>query len=525
MQHLQCDRWRGCLAAILALLLGMAPLAAQAQEAHAEVVLDERLAAALQGLEDLARKTIEAKAVPGLAIAVVYKDKPVYLKGFGVREVGKPDLVDADTVFQLASLSKPISATVVAALVSEGLVGWDSRISDLDPAFQLHDPYPTAELTIRDLFSHRSGLPGNAGNDLEDIGFGRDEVLRRLRLVPAASSFRAAWSYSNAGLTEGAVAAAKPTGKSWETVAEEKLYRPLGMASTSSRHADFVARANRAELHVKTGAAWAATVKRDPDMQAPAGGVSSNARDLAQWMRLELGKGVFDGKQLIAASAIGQSHVPLMTRGINPLTGAASFYGQGWGADFGRHGLNWAHAGAFSAGARTFVSLYPEAGLGIVVLSNAFPSGVPEGLAYSFADLAFDGKVEKDWVKAWDGGYVGPYAKTVADAKAVYASPPTTRSAGLPLDAYAGRYANDYVGDAVVSLRDGALTLAVGAGGTRSYALHHFDRDLFLYYPDSETPDKPSAARFAIGPDGRAAAVQMESLDELGLGTLKRQDK
>jgi hypothetical protein len=95
----------------------------------------------------------------------------------------------------------------------------------------------------------------------------------------------------------------------------------------------------------------------------------------------------------------------------------------------------------------------------------------------------------------------------------------------LPLDAYAGRYANDYVGDAVVSLRDGALTLAVGPGGTRAYALHHFDRDLFLYYPDSETPDKPSAARFAIGPDGRAAAVQMESLDELGLGTLKRQDK
>jgi CubicO group peptidase (beta-lactamase class C family) len=525
------DRWQGRLATILALLLGTAPLAAHAQAVHAEAVSDERLAAALQGLEDLARKTVEAKAVPGLAIAVVYKNKPVYLKGFGVREVGKPDLVDADTVFQLASLSKPISATVVAALVSEGLVGWDTRISDLDPAFQLHDPYPTAELTIRDLFSHRSGLPNNAGNDLEDIGFGRDEVLRRLRLVPAASSFRAAWSYSNAGFTEGAVAAAKPTGKSWETVAEEKLYRPLGMASTSSRHADYVARANRAELHVKTGADWAATVKRDLDMQAPAGGVSSNARDLAQWMRLELGWGVFDGKRMIDVFAIGESHVALMRR--YSLSGAALFYGQGWGAEFGRRGRNWVHySDFFSASApRTFVSLYPdvshypEAGLGIVVLSNAFPSGVPEGLAYSFADLVFDGKVEEDWVKRWDDLYELVYAKRVAAAKAPYASPPTTRSAALPLDAYAGRYANDYVGDAVVSLRDGALTLVVGPGGARSYALHHFDRDLFLYYPDSEAPDKPSAARFAIGPDGRAAAVQIESLDELRLGTLKRQDK
>jgi CubicO group peptidase (beta-lactamase class C family) len=515
--HLLRIRWLGRPIGILCFLLGMVPAAA-----YAQVIPDEKIAIALQELEKLARKSVETGGEPGLAIAVVHDDKVIYLKGFGRREAGKPDMIDPDTVFQLASMSKPLSSTVVAALVGEGAVDWDSRISDLDPAFRLHDPYPTTEVTVRDLFNHRSGLPGSAGNDLEDIGFGRYEVLRRLRLVPAASSFRAGYSYSNAGLTEGAVAAAKATGKSWEAVAEEKLYRPLGMASTSSRHADFLKRTNRAALHVKVDGAWAAKVKRDPDMQSPAGGASSSARDLAQWMRLELGNGTFDGKQLIAAAAIGQTHVPLMARGTNPVTGATSFYGLGWNVEFSRHGLSWGHAGAFSVGARTLVTLYPKANLGIVVLSNAFPSGVPEGLVDNFADLVFDGKLEKDWVKPWNEIYESLLGPAAADAKAAYASPPASRSAALSLEAYAGHYANGYVGDAIVSLQNGALTLTVGPGGARSYALQHFDRDLFLYFPSPETPDTPSAARFAIGPNGRASEIQIESLNDLGLGILAR---
>ena len=98
--------------------------------------------------------------------------------------VGKPATVDADTVFQIASMSKPVSATVVAKLVGEDLVAWDSRMVDLNPRFALHDPYPTAEVTLRDLFAHRSGLPGTSGDDLEAIGYDRDTIMQRLRLIP-----------------------------------------------------------------------------------------------------------------------------------------------------------------------------------------------------------------------------------------------------------------------------------------------------------------------------------------------------
>src|SRR5262249_4527386 len=159
-----------------------------------------------------AQQAVDGGAVPGLAIAVVHEDEIIYLKGFGLRRTGKPDKVGADTVFQLASLSKPISSTVVAALASEGLLPCDSRIADLDPGFRLADPYPSSELTLRDLFAHRSGLPGSPGDDLEQIGFARTDILPRLRLVAPSSSFRAGYSYSNFGFTEGGVAAARAAG-------------------------------------------------------------------------------------------------------------------------------------------------------------------------------------------------------------------------------------------------------------------------------------------------------------------------
>ena len=505
----------------LCTVLGVA-LASITATAGAQTLAREKVAAALPALEAMARQAIDTRAVPGLAIAVVHDDEVVYVKGFGVREAGKPEPVDADTVFQIASLSKSVSSTVVALLVSKDVVGWDSRIADLDPAFRLHDAFPTAHVTVRDLFSHRSGLPGTAGDDLEDIGFGREEVLRRLRLVPATSSFRAGYSYSNAGLTQGAVAAAKPTGKVWEAVAEERLYRRLGMASTSSRYADFLGRSNRAALHMKADGAWVARVKRDPGVQSPAGGVSSSARDLTQWMRLELAGGKHNGEQLITATAFEQSHVPLVARGHNPVTGGVSFYGQGWNVEFGRHGMTWGHAGAFSVGGRTVVTLYPKARLGILVLCNAFPTGVPEGLSDSFADLVFNGRIEKDWMKPWDALYGGLFGPALEAAKATYAAPPAPSTAALPPAAYTGRYTNAYVGDAVIADRNGALTLSVGPGGARSYALRHFDRDVFLAFPSPEIPDMPSSVRFAIGPDGKASDVTIEWLNDWGLGTLKR---
>jgi len=252
----------------------------QPRWALAADVSSERVRAALPGLDTLADQTLLKTGVPGMAIAVVYRDEVIYLKGFGVREAGKDAKVDADTVFQLASVSKSVASTVVAALVSDGVVAWDDRIIDHDPDFQLYDAWATQAVTLRDMFAHRSGLPAFAGDLLEDLGYDRAEVLRRLRYQRPASSFRSQYAYTNFGLTEAAVAAARAAGRSWEDVSAEKLYRPLGMASTSSRFADYQRAENRALTHVSVEGRYVPRYVRDADAQSPAGGVSST---VATW--------------------------------------------------------------------------------------------------------------------------------------------------------------------------------------------------------------------------------------------------
>jgi CubicO group peptidase (beta-lactamase class C family) len=191
-------------------------------------------------LDRLAQKESANNVVPGLAIAVVFQDTMVYAKGFGVCEVGKSATVDADTVFQLASVSKPLGATVVTALVGEGKITWDSEISRLDPTFELYDPWVTREITIRDTYAHRSGLPQHSGDVLEDLGYDCARVLYRLRFQRPASSFRLHYAYTNFVLTAGGVAAASAYGLTWENASDQKLYKPLGMHATSSHYAVLV---------------------------------------------------------------------------------------------------------------------------------------------------------------------------------------------------------------------------------------------------------------------------------------------
>ena len=499
----------------LAGTLLLAPLPALAQ-----VATKEKVAAALPKLKEFARQIVDKKLVPGLSIAIVHRDDIVLLDGFGVREIGKPAAVGADTVFQLASVSKPLSATVVAGLVGDGKIAWDSRIRDIDPGFTLQDELAAANVTIGDLFAHRSGLPGHVGDDIEELGFTQGEILQRLRLAKPAYGFRNGYSYSNFGLTEGAVAAARFSGRSWEETCEERLYKPVGMTSTSSRYRDFVNQSNRAALHVRVDGEWASFTRRNADAQAPAGGASSNARDMAQWLRLLLADGQYDGRQVIATEALQQTHVPASVRGVAPKTGAASFYGLGWNVDYREHGVEWSHAGAFSAGARTLVHLIPGEQLGIAVLSSAFPTGVPEGIAKTFFDLVFVGSPTRDWVAYANEIFEAGYTEMMKPSLA-YATPPASPAAALPIAAYIGDYHNDYAGDAKVTESGGSLYLHLGPAGRR-FPLTHFNRDVFVYTPMAEAPKARMGVSFLIGPHSKASEVTIEDLNEYGLGRLRR---
>lgn len=472
-------------------------------------------------LEKAAEDIIHQGGVPGMSIAVVYKDEVVYLKGFGVREAGKSEPVDADTVFQIASLSKPISSNVVSALVGERLISWDTRIAQIAPDLQMYDPYVTREITIRDLFCHRSGMLGTAGDDLEAMGYDQGQCLYRQRFLHPSSSFRTQYSYSNLGLTTGAVAAARPTGKPWEVVAEERLFQPLGMKATSYRYADFIKHKNRARLHVRGDERWVAKFERQPDVQAPAGGVSSTARDLSRWLLLNLNEGKVDRMRIIPADTLALSYVPQITRPTNPISGSSSFYALGWSVEHDPTGHSFVqHAGAFSVGARTNAKLLPSERLGIVVLTNAFPTGVPDGLCDAFFDQVLNGKQSRDWVGLWTKGYAALFAGAEERAK-VYVKPLPNPAPALSATAYVGIYDNDYFGPVEVRETGGALTFVVGPK-KRTYTLRHWNRDTFLITPDEELPTVHTAISFVIGPDGKAEKFIAEHLNDYGQGTFAK---
>jgi CubicO group peptidase (beta-lactamase class C family) len=508
-------------AVLTAAMAGMVvPRAVLAQDTPA--LPRQKVENALPQLQKLAEDVRQRTGIPGLAIAVVYRDEVIYLEGFGVRQEGKADAIDPDTVFQLASLSKPIAATVVAGLVGDGVVGWDDPIIRHDPGFEMYSSWVTRQVTLRDMFTHRSGLPDHAGDMLEDIGYDRAEILYRLRYQKPDSSFRSHYAYTNYGFTEAAVAAAMASGKSWEDVSAERLYQPLGMKRTSSRFADFTAAANRASSHVQIDGKWVAKYARDADAQSPAGGVSSSVHDMAMWLRLQLGGGKFGGKQIISAEALDETHRPQIERTSpkNPAIDHAGFYGLGWNIDYDAAGrVHWSHSGGFDLGAATCVNLLPAEQLGIVALTNAQPIGVPEAVSRSFLDMVLTGKVEKDWLALY-----GQLMATVLvpDYAALdYAKAPAPPSSALPAAAYLGVYGNDLFGNIEIAGSDAALVLKLGPRQD-AYPMQHFDRDVFGYQPAGENASGPSAIAFTIGANQKATTVTIANLDADGQGTFRR---
>jgi CubicO group peptidase (beta-lactamase class C family) len=496
-----------CQAIALTLLL-----ACQGFSPEARAFTDPgRVRAVLPAFERYVAESQARTGVPGLSVAIVSGDEVVYLQGFGVRRAGGAEAVTPDTVFQLASLSKPVGSTVVAGLVGRGLVRWDDRIAARIPGFRMSSPDTTSRVTVRDMLSHQSGLPEYAGDVLVDVGFNRAELIRRTRFIPLTTGY----NYSNVGYTIGAAASVWPTGVPWEDASRVVLYRPLGMRSTSSRYADFMDAPNRADPHVRSGSAWVPRVPpNDDDTEAPAGGVSSSARDMAQYLRLHLRKGEYEGRVVIAPAALAETTSPQVPTG-------SGFYGLGWNVatdQAGRTRLN--HSGAFNSGAATTITYYPTEDVGIVVLTNGFPIGLPEAIAEGFFDLLYKGSVERDYVGIF-GEYFAGFWDEIAAQYPTYPPPPVPARPARPLSFYLGTYSSSLYGNVEV-VRAGR-GLAVRLGPKRvTYPLTHYSGDLFLFTPVGENAYVPSGASFGFAGRGAARSVTIDYYNTEGQGTLTR---
>ena len=493
---------------------------------------DTAVSAAIDALPDYIEKALEQTGVPGAQVAVVSNGEVVFEEAYGVRDVTTKEPVDLGTVFQIASLSKPLSSSVVSkAITDDAELSWEDPVVKYLPDFALSDPYVTEHGKIADYFSHRTGIPTGAGDDLEDVGFDADYILSHLDQVPLAS-FRDTYQYSNFGLTVGGEAVAASRGQTWPQTAEELLFEPLGMTSTTTLHDDYLAADDRAAMHARTGEGqYEQLFDRDADAEAPAGGVASTAGDIAKWMTMVLANGEVDGEEFIDPLVLAKTYSAHSITGgdAQNLTSRTSHYGFGTNVGSTVTGrVTISHSGAFGWGAATNATMIPDLNLGIVVLTNGAPSGVPEMIVSEFVDLVQFGEETRPWMDLWPTVFA-KFSDPAGDLAGEEA--PAGAAPAGPAGDYVGTYTSPYFGNFVVTEENGTLTGALGPEGGYTFQIDPWDGDTLSFVPTGENalPGSLSSAVF-VREGGQITGVTLtyfnkfpeEEQEPNGLGVFTR---
>ncbi|MFQ6113550.1 MAG: serine hydrolase [bacterium] len=399
--------------------------------------------------------------IPGVAVAIVKDDSIIFARGYGVRELGKKEKVDAHTIFAVASNTKAFTAALLGMLVEEGKISWDDRVTDYLREFQLYDPYVTREITIRDLLTHRSGLPRFGGDHLW-IGSSksRAEILHRIRYLQPNAPFRAKYQYQNIMFVAAGQIIPAVTGTSWDEFIEQRIFVPLGMSESCTSVRDLRNRKNVATPHEVVGGKLLPIEYDNVDNVAPAGAVNSNVVEMAQWMRLNLNQGVYNGKQILSQQIIRemqsvQMPIPISTSREKMFGTHFLGYGFGWLLfDYKGHKVV-SHSGGLS-GMISLQTLIPDENLGVIILTNFAPHSLTRALTYRIID-AFLGEPERDW----SAEYLVRRKKARERQRKAEMELQTSRIKGtkpsLKLEEYAGKYFDELSGEAEVKLENGHL--------------------------------------------------------------------
>src|SRR5262245_6739338 len=399
-------------------------------------------------LDTFVASVLKTFEVPGIAVAIVKDGRVVVAKGYGVKKLGEPALVDPRTLFGIASNTKVFTSTALGLLVEQGKLEWDAPVVRYLPWFQMWDPFVTREITIKDLLVHRSGLGLGAGDLLwwPASTYDRKEIARRLRFIKPATSFRYAYAYDNVlYLIAGEVIEAL-SGQSWEDFISSRILAKVGMSTSNVRHSAALNGGNVAATHARVDRTVRPIKPFDSDNTNPAGGINSNAEDMAKWMNVLLAHGKLpDGSRLFSDNTYRQltTLVPPMPIGDLPPEVAVqrpNFRGYALGLEVcdyrGRKLL--AHTGGLP-GYVSRVMMVPEINVGVTVLTNQESGAAFDAIAFHVIDHYF-GAPPMDWLGAYRTLIARMEARVGESDKKTAAARDTSSKPSLPLKAYAGTY-------------------------------------------------------------------------------------
>ena len=340
----------------------------------------------LSAYETTIRKLQRQTRAPGVAIVVVQDTTVIYMKEFGVREVGKPDTIDDNTIFRLASVSKTFAPVLTGLLVEDGILHWDDPITKYLPDFKMKSKEYTDSLTIRHVLSHTTGFPYHTYTTLVEDGTDLKTMIAALADVKSTNKPGEIYSYQNVAYSLIAEVIQAATGKSYEQQMTERVFRPLHMRESSLTWKEIVLNKNVARPHLIRRKGWQPTAIKDTYYNvSPAAGINASISDMSEYLKALLG----DKKDFIREKTLKQIFDPVVKaksknrnfkKWIDP---ADAYYALGWRV-LNINTDTLLYHGGYVDGYRSEIALNRKNKIGICVLSNAPGSLVDNSVPYFF---------------------------------------------------------------------------------------------------------------------------------------------
>jgi CubicO group peptidase (beta-lactamase class C family) len=443
-------------------------------------------------IDAIVQPFLQASDAPGVSIAIVRPDAPPITRGYGVRRLGDPAKVDADTLFAIASNSKSFLAASLGMLVEEGKLAWDAPVVKYMPDFRMSEDSATQMTTVRDLLCHRSGLPLGAG-DLMQFPLSdhtRADILHGLRYLPLARGFRSGYAYDNILYVVAGMLVERVSNMPWESFLTRRLLQPLGMRTAVATR-ELVRTDNIAARHARLGPPARGlgpieVVAADESLAgSPAGGINASANDIVAWLSTQLGHGVTPGGQRLWSEATQKEMwtpqiITASTAGPSadaPTRGVMSGYALGWGiGDYRGHRLI-SHSGGLS-GQITQTAMLPEQGIGVAVFTNT-----EDGVSAQIRNALLDHLLAAppyDWLSAWKRAQARNETQ-IRELAGTGDFPAPAGGPSLPLKSYVGRYRDPWYGDIAILERDGRLAIDFTRTPVFKSALEPFGPDAFSH--------------------------------------------
>ena len=486
----------------------------------------------LQDFDTYADSTRNTFNVPGIAVAIVKDGKVVFEQGYGLREIGHADKVDAHTLFAIASNTKAFTAAALQMLAEQGKLDMDGRVIDYLPWFRMSDPYVTHDMRVRDLLAHRSGLSLGAGDLLywPPTSYTTKEVVERLGDVPLTNGFRSHYAYDNILFAVATLVIEKVSGQSYADYIRDHIFKPVGMDESlidmtylkpGMDYAMGHALSDFKDLKPVPPMAWL----NDPG----AGGIYASVHDLAKWMNVQLAGGELptanakgNDRRLFSQDSqnqmwtmltpipVGKPPIPE----LQPLMPSFYGYGEGWFlSDYHGQKLVW-HTGGWP-GMVSRVTLVPELKLGVVVLTNQESGAAFNAITYRVLDAYLNPGTKTDWVAVYDKAVKHSHS----DADESWSKHEAARNANskpsLPLTSYAGTYRDAWYGDIVITHDNGKLRLRFSKTKQLIGTMEPWQNDTFIVRWDDRALNADAFVSFALDEDGHVREVRMQPVSPL----------